>query len=84
MQAGVYRMNIDYVGNVIHARFSSVVHLGVTYTNMLVATQWPLKRAPRLPGSVWYGDLEAHWSYLAVMGHGPNHLCNQIALWCLD
>ena len=40
------------------------VLLGVTYTNMLVATQWTLKRAPQLNGSVWYGCLEAHWSYL--------------------
>ena len=35
---------------------------------MLVAIQWPLKRAPLLPGSVWYGDLEAHWSYLCCDG----------------
>ena len=38
--------------------------LGVTWANMLVATQWPLKRAPPLHGSVWYGDVEAHWSFL--------------------
>ena len=38
--------------------------LGVTFANMLVATQWPLKRAPHLPGYVWYGGLAAHWSYL--------------------
>ena len=31
---------------------------------MLVACQWPLKRATQLPGSVWYGGLEAHWGYL--------------------
>ena len=37
---------------------------GVTYANMLVAIQWPMKHAPHLPGSVWYGGLEAHWSYL--------------------
>ena len=38
--------------------------LGVGYANMLVATQWPLKRTPHFPGSVWYGGLEAHWTYL--------------------
>ena len=38
--------------------------LGVTWANMLVATQWPLKRAPPLRGYVWYGGLEAHLSYL--------------------
>ena len=31
---------------------------------MLVATQWTLKPAPHLKGSVWYGGLEAHWNYL--------------------
>ena len=40
----------------------------VTYANMLVDTQWPLKRAPHLQRPVWYGGLEAHWSYLR---HGP-------------
>ena len=37
---------------------------GVTYANMLMATQWPLKRTPHMSGSVWYGGLEAHWTYL--------------------
>ena len=40
------------------------VLLGVTYANMLVSTQWTLKPTPHLPRSVWYGGLEAHWSYL--------------------
>ena len=47
----VCRTNIDYVGNFFHLRFSSIpldALLGVTYANMLVATQWPLKRAPHL------------------------------------
>ena len=39
-------------------------HLGVIYANMLVVTQWPLKRTPHLPGFVWHGGLEAHWTYL--------------------
>ena len=44
-----------------HQLFFDVL-LGVTYANMLVATQWPLKGAPDLPGSVWYGGLEVHLS----------------------
>ena len=40
------------------------VFLGVTYANMLVATQWPLQRTPHLPGYVWYGGMAAHLSYL--------------------
>ena len=37
--------------------------------NMLVTTQWPLRRAPPLTSPhlrafVWYGGLKAHWSYL--------------------
>ena len=38
--------------------------LGVTFANMPVTTQWPLKRAPHLQQFVLYGGLEAHWSYL--------------------
>ena len=38
--------------------------LGVTCANMLLATQWPLKRTPHVPGFVWYWGLEAHWNYL--------------------
>ena len=41
------------------------VLLGVTYSNMLLATQWPIKRSPlltSLSGSVWYGGLKAHWN----------------------
>ena len=45
-------------------RLPSDVLLGVTYANMLGATQWPLQRASHLPGSVWYGGPEARWSYL--------------------
>ena len=74
-------VRLDKVGNISYSRFSSVVlwcPLGVTWANMLVAvqwplkraphllmaTQWPLKRAPPLCGSVWYGGVEAHWSFL--------------------
>ena len=45
------------------------VLLRVTYRNILVATQWPLKRAA-LAGSVWYGSLEAHRSYRSYV-YGP-------------
>ena len=37
---------------------------GITNANMLVATQWPLKCTPDLPGSMWSGsslDLSALW-----------------------
>ena len=34
------------------------------WSNILVASQWPLKRAPHMQVSVWYEGLEAHWSYL--------------------
>ena len=43
------------------------VLLGVAFANMVVASQWPLERAPHLPGFVWYGDQEAHWSYLRYL-----------------
>ena len=48
------------------------VLLWVTYANTLVATQWPLKRSPHLPGSVWYGGLEAHCAMLCF--HVPNNI----------
>ena len=31
---------------------------------MLVAAQWPLQNAPRLPGCMWFGGLEPHRRYL--------------------
>ena len=46
--------------------------LGVTYANMLVATQWPLKHTPHLSRSVCCGGLEAHWTYLRyAVGQTP-------------
>ena len=38
--------------------------LGSKLGKHAVATQWPLERAPHFQQSVWYGGLEAHWSYL--------------------
>ena len=46
------------------ASFHFHVFTAVAYANMLLATQWPMKRAPHLPRSLWYGGLEAHWGYL--------------------
>ena len=51
------------------------VLLGLTFaniffiTNILVATQWPLKRGTNLQGAVWYGSLEADWSYKNIVRH---------------
>ena len=71
------------------------VLLGVTYANILVATQWPVKRAPdflfatqwplkhrpHLQKYVWYRGLEAHWSCLHYVGLWSfNHAVSDL-LW---
>ena len=54
------------------------VLLGVTYENMLMATQWPLKRAPHLQRFV-YKSSKFKVFYLSLLGHWPlqAYICKQ-------
>ena len=55
-----YQCDITCAGHftldALASRTVACILLGVTYANMLVAAQWPLKCSPHFPGSVWYGE----------------------------
>ena len=56
------RLETSFIRRFLQLRVD--VLFGVTYANMLVAIQWTLKHAANLPGLVWYGGLQALWSYM--------------------
>ena len=90
----VCRTNVNKVGNVFHSRFYSVafdVLLGVTWANLLVATERPLKRAPPSRGSVHddvikWKHFPRYWPFVLEI-HRSRWISRTKAidteLWCL-